>query len=163
MSPHHLLLAIQRPSSNILTLVRVYSIHCLGERGEGNLVRVPVMDGDGQEVEVVYSGFLVDADTDIALRGRHVRRQVERDRECPALPQKLHNALHVHRTDETSIAADNPLRSQYNAPDAEQLFCLDKHMCHLMGKQSISQILCNQLNLFGVADNDGIPTDIASI
>ena len=52
-----------------------------------------VMDGDGQEVEVVDSGFVTDVDADIALCGRHVRRHVERNRERPALPQKIHDAM----------------------------------------------------------------------
>ena len=72
---------------------------------------MPVMERGGQEVEVMYSGFMIDSDADIALRSRHVRRHVKRDRERPALPQKLHNVLQVHRTDEMSIAADNPLRA----------------------------------------------------
>ena len=54
---------------------------------------MPVMNGDGQEVEVMDSGFVTDVDADIVVRGRHVRCHVERYRELPALPQKLHNAL----------------------------------------------------------------------
>ena len=51
------------------------------------------MDRDGQEVEVMDSGFVTDAVADIAVRGRHVGCHAERDREHPALPQKLHNEL----------------------------------------------------------------------
>ena len=57
---------------------------------------MPVMDGYGQEVEVMDSGFVTYADAEIAVRGRHVRRHVKRDREQPALLQKLHGALKVH-------------------------------------------------------------------
>ena len=52
-----------------------------------------VMDGDGQEVEIVDSGFVIDVDADIAVRSCHARYHVERDRERPELPQKLHDAL----------------------------------------------------------------------
>ena len=54
---------------------------------------MPVMDRDGQEVEVMDSGFVTDTDVDIAVRGRHVRCHVESDRERQELPQKLHDAL----------------------------------------------------------------------
>ena len=54
---------------------------------------MPVMDGYGQEVEVMDSGFVTYADAEIAVRGRHVRRHVERDREHPALKKKLHDSL----------------------------------------------------------------------
>ena len=91
--PCHLLLAIQRRSNNHLAPVLLESVHFLGKRVEYNLTCMPVMDGDGQEVEVMDSGFVIDADVDIAVRGRHMCCHVERDRECPALPQKLHNAL----------------------------------------------------------------------
>ena len=68
------------------------------------------MYGDGNELEVMYSGFVADADADISVQGHRVRRHVDCDRECPALTQKIHDALHVHHTDETSIAAENTLR-----------------------------------------------------
>ena len=51
-----------------------------------------VIDGYGQEVEVIDSGFVTDADVDITVCGRHVCRHVERDRERPALPQKLQDS-----------------------------------------------------------------------
>ena len=54
---------------------------------------MPVMDGDGQEVEVMDSGLMKDADANIAVCGRHVSRHVNRDRERPSLPQNLHDAL----------------------------------------------------------------------
>ena len=54
---------------------------------------MPVMNGDGQEVEVMNSGFMKYADTDITVRIRHVRRHVKRGIECPELPQKLHDTL----------------------------------------------------------------------
>ena len=62
-------------------------------RFEYNLTCMPVMDGGGQEVEVTDSGFVTDVDADIAVRSFHVHCHVERDRERPALPQKLHDAL----------------------------------------------------------------------
>ena len=54
-----------------------------------------VMDGDGQEMEVIDSGLTTDADVDadIAVRSFHVSFHVEHDRERPSLLQKLHNAL----------------------------------------------------------------------
>ena len=90
------------------------------------------MDGYVQEVEFMYSGFVADADADISVCGCHVRRHVKRDREGPSLPQNLHNALHVHCTCETSIASGNPLRARSNATDAEQIFIIENHLCHLM-------------------------------
>ena len=39
------------------------------------------------------SGFVKDAVAEIEVRGRHMRCHVERDRERPALPQKLHDEL----------------------------------------------------------------------
>ena len=54
---------------------------------------MPVMDGDGQEVEVMDIGLMTDADADITVRGCHVRCHVKRNRERPVLPQKLHNTL----------------------------------------------------------------------
>ena len=39
------------------------------------------------------SGFVIYAVADIAVRGRHVYCYIERDRERPALPQKLHDEL----------------------------------------------------------------------
>ena len=93
VSPLHLLLVIRRLSNNHLAPVQVESVHRLGERVKDNLTCMPVMDGDGQEVEVMDSAFITDADVDIAVRVHHVCRHVERDRECPALPQKLHDAM----------------------------------------------------------------------
>ena len=104
-----------------------------------------VMDGDGKNVEVMYSGFVEKADAGISVCISHVRHHVKRDRECPEFPQNLHDALHVHNTYETSIASSNPLIAQSNDPDAEHIFCLENHLCHLMERQSISQIVCNQL------------------
>ena len=72
---------------------------------------MPVMDGYGQEVEVMESGFVADVDADITVCGLHVRRHVEHNIERPALPQNLHDELLVHRTDETSITAENTLRA----------------------------------------------------
>ncbi len=89
------------------------------------------MHRDGHKVEVMHSGFVADADANIAVRGRHVGRHVERNRERPALSQQLRNALQIHRTDKTSILAHNPLRARANAPDVEYLFRLHNHMCHL--------------------------------
>ena len=111
----------------------------------------------------MYCGFVADVDADIEVCSCHVRHHVKRGRERPELPQKIHDELHVHRIDETSVVADNPLRARSNAPDAEHIFCVRNHLCHLMERQSISQILCNQLKPFGVADNDGIPTDTTGI
>ena len=91
--PHNLLLIIRRRSNNHLAPVQIESVHRIGERVEYNLTFMPVMVGDGQEVEVMNSDFMTYADADIALRGRHMRRHVERDRERPALLQKLHDAL----------------------------------------------------------------------
>ena len=54
---------------------------------------MPVIYVDGQEVEVMNSAFMTYADTDIAVRGRHVCRYVDRDRERSELPQKLHDAM----------------------------------------------------------------------
>ena len=121
------------------------------------------MDGDGQEVEVMYSVFVADLYTDIAERGCHVSHHVERNRERPALLQKLHNALHVHFTDETITSDDNLLRARSNSLDADQIFHFNNHLCDLMELQFRRQILCNQLKLFGVAEYDGIPTDISGI
>ena len=94
--PRNLLLAIRRRSNNHLTPVRVESVHRLCKRVEYNIACMPVMEGDGQEVKVINSAFMKDADADIAVRGRHVSHHVECDRERPALPQKLHNALQVY-------------------------------------------------------------------
>ena len=80
VSPRHLLLAIQICSNNHLTPVRVESVHRLGEHVEDNLTCMPVMDGDGQEVEVINSDFMTYADAYISVRGRHVRLHVECDR-----------------------------------------------------------------------------------
>ena len=124
---------------------------------------MPVMYRDRQEVEVMYSGFVADADADISVCGRHMRRHVKRDRESPELPQNLHDSLNIYLTDETIIEADNPLIARYNYTKDKHLFCIDNHMFHLMERQSSSQILCNQLKMFGVADDYGIPTDITSI
>jgi hypothetical protein len=120
--PCHLLLAIRRRSSNRLAPVPEESVHRLGERVEDSLPCVPVMHRDGQKVEVMHSGFVADADANIAVRGRHVGRHVECDRERPALSQQLRDALQIHRTDITSIAAHNPLFSRANAPDAGTSF-----------------------------------------
>ena len=79
---------------------RVESVNRFVECVEDNLARMPVMERDGQEVEVMYSDSMIDLDADIALRSCHVRRNVKRNRERPALPQKLHNVLQVHQTDE---------------------------------------------------------------
>jgi hypothetical protein len=86
------------------------------------------MHRDGQRMEVMHSGFVADADANIAVRGRHLGRHVERDRERPALSQQLRNALQIHRTEKTSIAAHNPLRARANAPDAEYIFRLHIHL-----------------------------------
>jgi hypothetical protein len=99
MPPCHFLLAIRRRSSNCLAPVREESVHRLGELVENSLARLPLMHREGQKVEVMHSGFVADADANIALRGRHVSRHVERDRERPALSQQLRDALQIHRTD----------------------------------------------------------------
>ncbi|CAK9211024.1 unnamed protein product [Sphagnum troendelagicum] len=85
MSPCHLLLTIRRCSNNRHAPVREESVHRLGERVEDNLACVPLMHRDGQKVEVMHSGFVADANANIAIRGRHVGRHVERDRERPTL------------------------------------------------------------------------------
>ena len=91
--PRHLLLAILRRSNNRLAPVRVETVHRLRGRVEDNLTCMPVMDGNGQEVEFMNSAFMAYADAEIAVHGCHVRHHVERDRERPALLQKLHDAL----------------------------------------------------------------------
>jgi hypothetical protein len=123
MPPCHLFLAIRRRSSNLLAPVREESVHRLGEHA-----CVPLMQRDGQKVEVMHSVFVADADANIAVRGRHVGRHVEHERERLALSQQLRDALQIHRTDKTSIAAHNPLRSRANAPDAEYLLRLHNHL-----------------------------------
>jgi hypothetical protein len=128
MPPCHLLLAIRRRSGNGLAPVREASVHHLGERVEDSLACVKLMHRDGQKVEVMHSGFVADADAKISVRGRHVGRHVERDRERPALSQQLRDALQIHRTDKTSIVAHNPFRARANAPDAEYLFRLHNHL-----------------------------------
>jgi hypothetical protein len=55
------------------------------------------MNRDGQKVEVMHSGFVADADANIAVRGRPVGRHVERDRERPAMSQQLRDANSSHR------------------------------------------------------------------
>jgi hypothetical protein len=127
MPPCHLLLTIRRRSRIRLAPVREESVHRLGERVEDSLACVPLMHRGGQKVEVMHSGFLADADANISVRGRHVGRHVERDRERPALSKQLRDALQIHRTDKTSIAAQNSLRARANAPDAEYLFRLHNH------------------------------------
>jgi hypothetical protein len=82
-------------------------------------------------VEVMHNGFVADADANITVRGRHVGRHVERDRECLALSQQFRDALQIHRMDKTNIAAHNPLIARANALDAEYLFRLHNHLCHL--------------------------------
>jgi hypothetical protein len=108
MPPCRLLLNIRRRSSNCLAPVREESVHRLGERVEDSLACVPLMDRDGKKVEVMVSGFVVDADANIAVQGRQVGRRVERDRERPALSQQLRDALQIHRTDKTRVAAPIP-------------------------------------------------------
>ena len=93
MSPRHLLLVIQRRSNNYLASFRVESVHQLGKRVESNLTCMPVMDGDGQDVEFMNSDFMTYADADITVHGCHVRRHVKRNIERPALPKKLRDAL----------------------------------------------------------------------
>ena len=66
---------------------------------------------NGQEVEVVYSGIVADVDSNIVVSGSHVCCYINCNRERSALPQNLHDVLQVHCTDETSIAADNTLRT----------------------------------------------------
>ena len=61
VSPRHLLLAIRRRSNNYLAPVQVESVHHLAERVDDNIAHMPVMYGDGQEAEVMYSGFMTDA------------------------------------------------------------------------------------------------------
>jgi hypothetical protein len=124
----HLLLAIRRRSNNRLAPVREESVHRLGERVEVCLACEPLMHRDGQKVKVMHSGFVADADANIAVRCRHVRHHVEGDRERPALSQQLRDALQIHRTAKTSIAAHNPLRARAYAPDAEYLFRLHIHL-----------------------------------
>jgi hypothetical protein len=131
MPPCHLLLAIRRRSSNRLAPVREGGVHRLGERVEDSLACVPLMHRDGQKVEVMHSGFVADADANIAVRGRHVGRHVERDRERPALSQQLRDAQHINRIDKSSIAAHNPLRARANDPDAEYFFLLHNHLRNL--------------------------------
>ena len=72
-------------------------------------------------------------------------------------------ALRVHHIDETSIAAENPLRTGYNAPDSKQIFRINHHLCQLMEQQYRIQILCNQQKILVFADDCGIPTDVAGI
>jgi len=67
MSPCHLLLAIRKRSNNRLVPVQEESVHRLGERVEDNLACVPLMHRDGQKVEVMHSGFVADADANIAV------------------------------------------------------------------------------------------------
>ncbi|CAK9204248.1 unnamed protein product [Sphagnum troendelagicum] len=98
MSPCHFLLTIRRRSNDRLTPVREESVHCLGECVEDNLACVPLMHRDGKKVEVMHSGFVANADANIAVRGHHVGRHVERDRERLALSQQLRDALQIHRT-----------------------------------------------------------------
>jgi hypothetical protein len=70
MPPCHLLLAVRRRASNRLAPVREESVHRLGERVEDSLACVPLMHRDGQKVEVMHSGFVANADANIAVRGR---------------------------------------------------------------------------------------------
>jgi hypothetical protein len=121
------------------------------------------MQRDGKKVKFMQSGFVADADANIAVRGRHVGRHVERDRERPALSQQLRDALQIHRTDKTRITSHNPFRARANAPDAEYLFHLHNHLGNLTERRSSSQILCNQLELLGFGDGDGVPTDVEFI
>ena len=88
---------------------------------------------------------------------------INRDRECPVLPQSIHDALQVNFTDETIIVDKNPLRILSNATNSDQLFCINHHLCHLMEIQSNRQIFCNQLKLISVVDGDGIPTGVVGI
>ena len=111
VSTHHLLIDIQIPYNNLLMSVRIYRSHHLGKCVEDNLTRMSVMDGDGQEVKAIYSGFIADADVSISVFGCHVRFHIERYSERTALLQNLCDALQVRHTDETSIAADNTLRT----------------------------------------------------
>ncbi len=163
MLPFYLLFAIRRCSNNRLAPIQEESVHHLGKRVEDNFACVLLMHRDGQKVEVMHSGFVADADANIVVRGCHVGRHVERDRERPALLQQLRNALQIHCTDKTSIAAHNPLKARANAPDAEYLFRLHNHLCHLTERQSSSQIFYNQLKLLSVGDSDGVLIDVAGI
>ncbi len=87
----------------------------------------------------MHNGFVADADANITVQGRHVGRHVEHDKERPALSQQLRDALQIHRIDKTSIAAHNPLRARANAPDAEYLFRLHNHLCHMSPDETTVQ------------------------
>ena len=101
------------------------------KRVEDNLDHMLVMDGDGKELEVMYNGLISDADANIVVCGLHVHSYINHEKECPELPQNIHDALQVHCTDETSIADDNILRSQSNDTDTNQIFCIDHHLYQL--------------------------------
>ena len=81
--PLHLRLFIQRPSNNLLTPVQVYIVYRLGECVEDNMACMAFMGGDGQEVEVMYSVFVADLDTNIAVCGQHLHLHIDRNREFP--------------------------------------------------------------------------------
>lgn len=85
MSPIHLLLAVRQRSNNLFAPVLEESVHRLGERVQDSFTCMPDMHKDGQEVEFMYSRFVVDVDTDIAVPYNHVRRHVDGDRKFPAL------------------------------------------------------------------------------
>lgn len=84
-----------------------------------------------EEEKVMYCGFVADADADIAVPDRYVRRRVDGNSELPALSKKFCNALQVHDTDKTSKAVVNTLGDRFNALVAAQLFRIDHHLCHL--------------------------------
>ena len=60
---------------------------------EDSLAGIPITNGDGQEVEVMHSALVSEADEDISIPSRHVCCHVQCHRECPARVQQLRNAL----------------------------------------------------------------------
>ena len=80
----------------------------------------------------MYSGFVADEYPNILVCGCHVCRHIDPDIDFPSLTPNIHDALQFHCTDESSIAADNPLITQSNATNSDKLFLIYHNMRHPM-------------------------------
>lgn len=118
--------------------------------------------GVGHKAEVLYERFVADANAKAAVPDCYVRRHVDGDREFPAPPKKLCNALQFFRTDKMSKAADTALGDRSRSFVAEQLYCAGLYLFRLVERQSSTHVSRNQLKLLEDIGDDGISTDATS-
>lgn len=97
---------------------RVGGVHCLSKRVGDNLANMPIVNGDGQSVEVMRCAFVTEADAGIAIPGLHLCCHFLRGREYPALLEEISDSLQVHRTDKTSMSTEKTIRKWAKALDA---------------------------------------------